>query len=116
MSDPVENPARPVSLFTTVFILALLAAFLWFVRYYYSPATQAPQQATAENLPKDQAWRADSAARRATLAEVREAHAQQAGSYRWVDQKAGLVQLPIERAMELTAEQYAKKPAAPAKK
>jgi hypothetical protein len=30
----------------------------------------------------------------------------QAASYAWVDRKAGVVQLPIDRAMELVVQQY----------
>ena len=38
-----------------------------------------------------------------------EKQAKQAASYAWVDQKAGVVQLPIDRAMELTAAHYGSK-------
>ena len=48
-------------------------------------------------------------ARKHTLQEARKTEAEKAGSYGWVDQKAGIVQLPIARAMELTAQQYAQK-------
>jgi hypothetical protein len=34
----------------------------------------------------------------------REAHRQRLGSYGWVDRKAGIVHLPIDRAMELSAQ------------
>lgn len=100
-----ERP-RPVSLFTTVFVLALFAAFFFVVRYFYQPADVAPQNAAAENLPKELQWRATSDSRRAALNELRQEHARQATSYAWVDQKAGIVRLPIERAMDLTVERY----------
>ena len=46
---------------------------------------------------------------------LRNQQAQQATSYGWVDQKAGVVRLPVQRAMELTAERYStKKSPAPA--
>jgi hypothetical protein len=110
MSDANSKPAaRPVSLFTTLFILALFASFYFLVRHYYAPASSAPQNAAVDNLPKELAWRATSEARRAALKELREKEAAQTAAYGWVDQKAGIVQLPIERAMELTAAQYAKK-------
>lgn len=100
-----ERP-RPVSLFTTVFLLALFAVFFFVVRYFYTPADVAPQNGAAENLPKELAWRATSESRRATLNELRQEQAKQASSYGWVDQKAGVVRLPIERAMQLTIEQH----------
>ncbi len=109
MSDTSATPARPVSLFTIVFLLAVFAAFLLVIRWFYHPAQTAAFNAPAENLSKDLAWRADSDARRKTLREAHEADAKKAVSYGWVDEKAGVVQLPIERAMELTAQKYGAK-------
>ena len=109
MSDTPATPARPVSLFTIVFLLAIFAAFLLVIRWFYHPASSSAFNASAENLPKDLAWRADTEARRKTLQEVRDAEAKKTTGYAWVDQKAGVVQLPIERAMELTAQKYGAK-------
>jgi cbb3-type cytochrome oxidase subunit 3 len=99
-------PARPVSLFSVVFVLALFALFLLVIRWTYQPATVSPQNAAAENLPKDQEWRATVASRRKALEDQKAKEAAQAASYAWVDQNAGVVQLPIDRAMELTAQKY----------
>lgn len=109
MSDYSEHPARPVSLFTIVFLLALFAAFLFLVRHFYSPSAVLPQNAAADKLPKEMEWRATAATRRATLNEAREQQASQATSYGWVDQKTGVVRLPIERAMELVVQEQAGK-------
>ena len=100
---------RPVSLITTLFILGLLAVFVFVVQHFYVPTAVAPQNAAAENLPKELQWKATAASRRATLNELRERQSKQAASYAWVDQKTGVVQLPIERAMELTVQQYGAK-------
>lgn len=110
MSDHSESPARPVSLFTIAFLFVLFAAFLFFVRKAYTPAATLPQNAVAENASKDNAWRATSTARQATLTELREQQAKQASSYGWVgDQKSGVVRLPIDRAMDLTVQHYSAK-------
>lgn len=106
MSDSAARPARPVSLFTIVFLFAIFGAFLLVIRWVYIPAARSTVNAPAENLPKELAWRADSIARRNTLVEARAAELAQASRYGWVDQKAGVVQLPIDRAMELTVQQY----------
>jgi hypothetical protein len=112
MSDYPENPARPVGLFTIIFLTVLFAAFFVLVRRYYSPTATAPQNAAAEKLPKEMEWRATAASRRAALNETREEQAKQAATYGWVDQKAGVVRLPIEQAMQLVVqEQGAKTPA-----
>ena len=111
MSDYSPSPARPVSLFTIVLLLVLFASFLMAVRYFYRPATGTPNSITAENYPKDKdaEWRANSEKRRQTLKELQAAQTKQISAYGWADQKAGKVQLPIERAMELTVQQYGAK-------
>jgi hypothetical protein len=109
MSDTPVIPARPVSLFTIVFLFAVFAAFLLVIRYFYNPVTTPAFVAPAENLSKDMQWKADRDSRSKTLQELRAAEAQKATSYGWVDQKAGVVQLPLQRAMELTAQDLASK-------
>lgn len=103
MSDHNDMPARSVSIFVVAFVVALLASFLYLVSRSYSPVAVSPQNAAAEKLPKDLEWRATAAARRATLNGIREEEAKNATSYGWVDQKAGVVRLPLERAVQLTA-------------
>jgi hypothetical protein len=93
----------------TLFVLALSAAFLVVVWRFYHPVTVAPQNAAAENLPKDLEWKATPESRRAVLAELRDKQSKQAATYAWVDQKAGVVQLPVDRAMELVVKQYGPK-------
>jgi hypothetical protein len=109
MSDITATPARPVSLFTIVLLMALFAAFLLVIRWFYHPSATAAFNGTPENLPKEMEWRANADARRKTLREVREKEAKDATTYGWVDKNAGVVRLPLERAMDLTAEQYGKK-------
>ncbi len=109
MSDSTAQPARPVSLFTIVFVLTLFAAFLLVVRYFYTAPQQGTESLAVENISKELEWRASSETRRKTLATQREKEAQQRSSYGWADKTAGKVQLPIERAMELTAQQYGAK-------
>ena len=109
MSDTPVIPARPVSLFTIVFLFAVFAAFLLVIRYFYEPAATSAFNAAPDNISKDLAWRANSANRRETLTQLRETATKQSSSYGWIDQKAGVVRLPIERAMELTAKDLAAK-------
>lgn len=109
MSDSTATSPRPVALITTLFILALSVVAWVIVARYYEPSAVAPQNASAENLPKDLAWKATPATRKQALVELREKQAKQAVTYGWVDQKAGVIQLPIDRAMQLTAEQYGQK-------
>lgn len=111
MSEPTAPaPApRPVSLLAVAAILALMSLF-WVLtmRVYALNRPPAPQNETPDNLAKDLAWKATPATRRAYLAQLRNSQAAQGIAYAWIDQKAGIVQLPIERAMELVVEQNAK--------
>jgi hypothetical protein len=113
MSSYPDNPARPVGPFVIAFLMVLFAAFLLLVRYYYSPTATAPQNAAAEKMPKELEWRATATSRRAALNESQAEQAKLATSYGWVDQKAGVVRLPIERAMELMVKEQPGQPAAP---
>lgn len=108
MSDSTPSPSRPVSLITTLFVLALFAAFFFVVRHYYQPTSTAAFVATPENLTKDLEWKASRPSRQKTLQDVRQAEADRARAYDWVDKKSAVVQLPIERAMQLTAQHYGK--------
>ena len=109
MSDPVVMPARPVSLFTIVFLFAVFAAFLLVIRYFYTPSPAGAFNATPDNMSKDLEWRANAEARRGALAEQRKKEAELVSGYGWVDQQKGVVRLPIDRAMDLTVQQYSGK-------
>jgi len=102
MSDPSAPAPRPVSLVAVAAIFVLLSVFAVMAdRAYLRGRPAAPQNETPDNLTKDLAWRATPETRRAYLVDLREKQKKQAESYAWVDQKAGIVQLPIERAVEL---------------
>jgi hypothetical protein len=98
-----------VALITTLFIFAVVAIGWVVVSRLYEPTSTSPQNAVAENLPKELAWKATPATRKQALGELRDKHAQQSTSYAWIDKNAGVVQLPIERAMQLTAAHYGSK-------
>ena len=102
MSEPNDPAPRPVSLVAVAAVFVLLSLF-WVlaVRVYTPGRPPAPQNEAPDHLSKDLEWRATPETRKAYLADLRRKQAEQALSYGWVDQKAGVVQLPIERAMEL---------------
>jgi hypothetical protein len=107
MTDPTAPAPRPVSLVAVASIFLLLSLFgLLARRVYLRSPVPAPQNLAPDNLPKELAWRATPADRRAYLAELRKKQSEQAASYGWVDQKAGVVQLPVGRAMELIVKEH----------
>lgn len=102
MTEPTAPAPRPVSTVAVLAIFVVLSLFgLMARKFYFHGVSPAPQNETADNLGKDQAWRATPTDRRAYLVELRAKQAKQAQSYAWVDQKAGTVQIPIDRAMDL---------------
>jgi len=87
-----------------IFILLSLFGVLAH-RVYLGSRPAAPQNEAPDNLTKDLAWRATPELRRAYLADLRGKQMKQAQSYAWVDQKNGVVQLPIDRAMDLVVKE-----------
>jgi hypothetical protein len=106
-TDPSEPPApRPVSFMAVVAVFVLLSAFgILAERVYFPGVGAAPQNETPDNLSKDMAWKATPASRRAYMLDLKKKQAEQGSAYGWVDQKAGIVQLPIARAMELIVQE-----------
>ena len=102
MTEQNAPAPRPVSLAAIIAVFVLLALFGTMARRVYEARPPAaPQNETPDNLSKEMAWRATPETRKAYLAELRKKQADQAETYAWVDQKAGVVQLPVARAMEL---------------
>jgi hypothetical protein len=96
-----ESPSNRAPLISIGAIFVLFALFLGLVYYLYLPRHTGAF--TDDGI--------HTAAQRAkNLAELRTKQANQAASYAWVDQKAGVVQLPLDRAMELTVQRYTKQP------
>lgn len=97
MSDQSYRRASLVSIFA---IFVLFAMFAIAVYYIYVPRQTGAY--TGDGIRTSEQ-------REENLAELRKTEAQTATTYGWVDQQAGVVQLPLDRAMELTLEQYGKK-------
>jgi hypothetical protein len=97
-AKPVSAPRAPlVTILAVFFLFALFVFAVWWIY-----------------VPRHTGAFADdgihtAAQRKKNLAELRAKHAAQITSYAWVDQKAGVVQLPLARAEELTIQKYAKK-------
>lgn len=96
MSDSVPT-AKPVSVLSVVGILACFALFLLLVYIAYLPRQSGPFVGDGIRTPAE---------RLAKLAEMRSNEQKHGHSYAWIDQSAGHIQLPIDRAMELTVERY----------
>lgn len=100
-----ETPAQfsfphRTPVFTALIVLLCFAAFVWLAKKIYTPHATAIEAVEGVRTPAD---------RKALLAEHRQKEQAESTSYGWVDQKAGIVRLPIDQAIELTVRDHAKK-------
>ena len=86
--------------FTTVLVIVLFALFGWMARKVYVPRAAHVDPIEGVKTPAE---------RKALLVDKLAKEHTEATSYAWVDQKAGVVRLPIDRAIELTVRDHAKK-------
>ncbi|HYC71281.1 MAG TPA: hypothetical protein VEB66_08755 [Opitutaceae bacterium] len=101
MNDSPFNSAFPhrTPVFTTVLVILCFAAFGWLAYRIYVPGVRPAAKVEGERTPAE---------RKALLVEQQQKERAAAASYGWVDQPAGVVRLPLDRAMALTAKEHAK--------
>jgi len=103
---PVQKKTSRCDCASLLAVLGCFALFLLLVALAYLPKKQG-----TERGPYDQDGIRTPAERVEKLAELRANEVAAAHSYAWLDQSAGQLQIPIERAMELTAQRYSAKQA-----
>jgi hypothetical protein len=99
MSDASSSANNGSFTATVVAAIGGLAIFLLILLVAYMPNKAAPA-GDGVKTPAE---------RKAALSELRGKEQTAATTYGWVDQSAGVVRLPIDRAIELTIQQYGKK-------
>jgi hypothetical protein len=106
-----KNPSASVRSSFALTIGVVLVCFLVFVGIVGFAYLRSRDTTVAVDLtkidPADQ-WKYTEQGRAARLAELR-GKEQAAATYGWVDQPAGVVRLPIERAMELVVAEQGRK-------
>lgn len=102
MSASSSNFSFPhrTPVFTAVIVILCFAAFGWLAKRIYVPHAADVQPVEGVLTPAE---------RKALLAENRAKEQAAATTYAWVDQSKGVVRLPIDRAIELTVRDHAKK-------
>lgn len=112
MSENPQSFAFPqrTPVFTAVVVIAGILLFGWFINRYYhaAPAVDPRGNANPADFAEDQRWKMTPEGRAKALADLH-AREQAQNTYGWVDQKAGIARLPIDRAIELTVRDHAKK-------
>ena len=102
MSDTNSSFSFPhrTPMFTTGLVLVCFALFGWLAIKVYTPKAAQVDKVEGVRSPAD---------RKQLLEDLRAKEHTNATTYGYVDQKAGVVRLPIERAIELTVRDHAKK-------
>ena len=100
-----ESPAQfsfphRTPVFTALIVIVCFAAFVWLAKKIYTPHATTIEAVEGVRTPEE---------RKKLLAEHRQKELAESTSYGWVDQKAGIVRLPIDKAIELTVRDHAKK-------
>jgi hypothetical protein len=94
MSDASNKPLWPT-------VLAVIGVFALFLIILQVARTPTQPLGPAAGLPPEEQWRASADGRRARLQELRGREQTALSGYGWVDQQAGVVRLPLDRAIEL---------------
>lgn len=113
MSDHPQAFAFPqrTPVFTAVVVIAAATLCGWLVNRYYSPAPAFDNRGTVNpaDFPEDQRWKYTAEGRAKALADLQQKAAAEAATYGWIDQSKGVVRLPVDRAIELTVKEHARK-------
>lgn len=98
-----DSSSRSVSWITVVVVFVGFCLFYAVANKLYQPrAATMPYNVAAEQLPADLMWKATPAARQEYRVGLQKEVSAKSGQYAWIDQSKGVVQLPLDRAMELT--------------
>jgi hypothetical protein len=110
MSEPSQSPQLPpeasegrISFWAT--FLAVLGCFLIFVIVLfiaYVPQRRLAPEVDLTRIPADEQWKFTAGGRQARFDEIRSKEQAAATLYSWIDRDKDIVQLPIDRAMQLT--------------
>lgn len=99
MSESNFSFPHRTPVFTAIVVILCFAAFGWLAKRIYVPHAADVQPVEGVLTPAE---------RKARLAELHAKEQAAATSYGWVDQSKGVVRLPLDRAIELTARDLAK--------
>lgn len=113
MSEPSQSPpsllpfSESRASFWTTFV-AIIGCFLIFgiVLYLaYIPQRRSEPRVDLAKIPREERWKFTAEGRLEHLNAMRAKEQAIATSYAWIDKDDGIVQLPIQRAMQLTLQE-----------
>ncbi|HTB80572.1 MAG TPA: hypothetical protein VK717_06765 [Opitutaceae bacterium] len=102
MSLPPDAQSKSVSWVSVAAVFGCFALFLFIIYLAYLPQREKTAEADLSQVSADERWQYSAEGRASHLADLRAREQTEQTTYGWVDQKAGVVRLPIDRAMQLT--------------
>lgn len=109
MANDTSAPARSSLAVTAAVVMVCFLVFAGIVTLAYLKNRDTSLVPDLTKVDEADRWKFTEQGRAARLAELRGKELTASTSYAWVDQSAGIVRLPIDRAMDLVvAEQGAK--------
>ena len=112
MSEKPQSYAFPqrAPIFTAVVVIVGILLFGAFVGHFYRAAAPVNPRGNTNpaDIAEDQRWKYTAEGRAAALTKLHQDVAL-GNTYGWVDQKAGVARLPIDRAVDLIVRENAKK-------
>ena len=109
MAHETSAPARSSFALTAGVVLACFLVFAAIVAFAYLRNRDTTVAVDLSKIDPVDQWRYTEKGRTDRLAELRGKEQAAATSYGWVDQSAGVVRLPIDRAMELVVAEQGRK-------
>ena len=112
MSEQPQSYAFPqrAPIFTAVVVIVGILLFGVFVGKFYRAAAPLNPRGNVNpaDIAEDQRWKLTTEGRAAALTKIQQDVAL-GNTYGWVDQKAGIARLPVDRAVDLIVREHAKK-------
>ena len=105
--DASTDSAGARTAFWVTFLAALgcFVIFLVVLFLAYIPQRRLAPEVDLSKVPPEEQWKYTPEGRKAHLDEMRARELAAATSYAWIDKNKGIVQLPLNRAMQLTLQE-----------
>jgi hypothetical protein len=113
MSEPAKSPSPAAGLppprgaYWATFLAAIgcFVIFLAVLFLAYIPQQNLAPEVDLTKIPAEEQWKYTAKGRQDHLDEMRAREKAAATSYAWIDKDKGIVQLPLDRAVQLTLEE-----------
>ena len=104
-SSPALSPSKEsVSWVSVAAVFGCFALFLFIIYLSYLPQREKTAEADLAQVSAEDRWQYSPDGRASRLAELHAHEQTELTTYGWIDQKAGVIRLPIDRSMELTVQ------------